>query len=115
MSDAEGNQVARRARSVSAAERKIRVKKSVPDPTDLGGYTPIGMRILQTGRHETKMVTLIENAWPNLELQGKMSKAAYNYASTKHADELENCESSCFIRKYYYSLYCSHEFPHGVH
>jgi hypothetical protein len=115
ISDAEGNQAARRVRSVSVAERKARVKKLVPDLADLGGYSPNGVRFLQTGRQETKLVTLIESAWPNAEKQAIMSKAAYNYATTKHADELETCESSCSVRKYYYSSYCSHEFPCGIH
>lgn len=81
-------------RGMSATDRKTRVKKEEPDPVDLGSYTPVSQRALQSGRHEIKLFTMIENAWPTVEAQGKAARAAYNYAATKHAEELEACEHS---------------------
>jgi hypothetical protein len=93
-STGEGDQRVNLLRGTSATDRKTRVKKEEADAADLGNYTPISQRALQSGRHEIKLFTMIENAWPNVEAQGKAAIAAYNYAATKHAEELEACEYS---------------------
>jgi hypothetical protein len=93
-STGEGDQRMNLFRGTSTTDRKTRVKKEEPDPADLGSYTPVSQRALQSGRHEIKLFTMIENAWPSVEAQGKAAIAAYNYAATKHAEELEACEHS---------------------